>query len=114
MIDIVTELLSAREELGNIEAKFGRLEGVIPHRQRDGQDFTRGMYQQVFEQNQKKGVELFGVNWLTANEKAIAVAQEYNLDIERPEIRALCTDFVLQILKTAFPDADKSTDTGAV
>lgn len=88
------------EQAELVKAQLERLDGLYPVLYVGEQNklATRGDYLTRFENNTTKGVEKHGVEWLTANERAVAVAERYNIIYDRPEMKAFLTDLVLQIL----------------
>lgn len=82
------------------QAKVERLNGKYPVIF-DGltkEPVKSGVYHKRFDSTQQQGTS-FGFLWITAQEKAIEVARFYHLDVEKPEVKALLADVVLQVLK---------------
>lgn len=92
----VFEILQELSEKGvDVEGQLSNLQHLVPKIQ----GFDLGKYEQLFEENNVKGTKMLGWDWIKTNEKIIEVAQQFNLDVQNPVIRAFLTTIIVKLFE---------------
>lgn len=93
VIPFLDTTIALSHELETLKRNLSRLKGRLP----EIQGYNRYDYEELFKQNTSSGTGRLGIDWLIKTERAIAVAEEFQLDLTIPSNRAFVSSMVLAL-----------------